>query len=471
MKNHKAFIEKIIYAVSANLLSMMVSFLTTLIVPKFLGNDTTGYGYLQIYIFYIGYVGLFNFGWCDGIFLRDGGKEYSSLDRNLYSTQFWLSSVFELIISIVIILIGYISSENMEIRFIYWMVAANIFVYLPRLMLQYFLQTTNRIKEYALITTIGRTIYGIIIILSIVFLSKNYKWFVIGDLMGKTIALFVAVWLCRDIVFSMPNKIKMGINEAKINISVGMNLMLANIASMLITGIVRWGIQQQWDVATYGKVSLTMSVSNLILTFISAVALVLYPTLKRTDEKKLPFIYGTIRNILMIPMMGMLVFYYPIELVLSIWLPQYAESLRFMAILIPMCIYATKMTMLIQTYMNVFRLEKQIMKVNLSGVLVAIVTTVISVFWMKNLTLAMLSIVINQMFRCVYAEIVLSKKIEIYVLKDIITEIIMTILFIVISWFIGGWIGVGLYLLVFIGYLFIKKNDLIVSLKFLRNIK
>lgn len=53
------------YVVGANLLSLFVSILTTLVVPKFFGDDVGQYGYLQIYMFYLGYIGFFHFGWCD----------------------------------------------------------------------------------------------------------------------------------------------------------------------------------------------------------------------------------------------------------------------------------------------------------------------------------------------------------------------------------------------------------------------
>ena len=49
MSKTRSFINKIFYAISANLLSLIVSVLTTLLVPRFLGNDIEQYGYLQIF--------------------------------------------------------------------------------------------------------------------------------------------------------------------------------------------------------------------------------------------------------------------------------------------------------------------------------------------------------------------------------------------------------------------------------------
>ena len=171
-------------------------------------------------------------------------------------------------------------------------------------------------------------------------------------------------------------------------------------------------------------------------------------------------LYDTVRNMLMLPMLGCLVLYYPVQQLLSAWLPQYADSLRYMAILFPLCIYAAKMTLLIQTYMNVFRFEKEMLKVNLTGLAVAAITTLISVFWLKNLTLAMLSMVINQIFRCNYAELVLARHIGLNIVKDAVCEFALVATFIISSWFIGGWIGVGIYLLAYMVYLFLKRDSI-----------
>lgn len=460
MGESKGFVKKVAYAVGANLLSLLVSILTTLIVPKFLGDDVAQYGYLQVYLFYTGYIGFFHLGWCDGIYLRDGGKKYIDLKKPIYTSQFWLLTCVEMIFAIFIGIAGMLFATNDEYIFITIAIAINVLLFLPRTMLSYYLQTTNRIKEYASITSVGRTIYGISIVIVVFFLSKNYHYFVWGDIIGKFIALIVSVWWCRDIVFSHHASFVATINEALANISIGIKLMFANIASMMITGIVRWGIQTQWDVATYGKISFAFSVSTLLLTFISAVALVLYPTLRRSNESLLKEMYQKIRDTLMIPLLGCLVLYYPIEMILSIWLPQYKLSMSYMAILFPMCIYASKMTMLIQTYMNVFRLENKMLRVNFIGVIVAIFTTIISVFWLKNLTLSMISIVINQMFRCIYAEIVLTKEICIGCMRDVVYEILLTVLFIISSWYIGEWIGVIVYLIGYLIYVFKKRDSL-----------
>lgn len=471
MKGFGAFVRKVLYAVGANLLSLIVSVLSTLIVPAFLGEAVDQYGYLQIYIFYANYLTYLHFGLCDGFFLRDGGKHYGELNKPLYSGQFCLLTLVQTLLALLIALGGVLFAPSAEYRFIFLLIALHNVIYLPRRMLEYVLQMTNRIREYALAATSGRILYGASIVIIALFGTRDFRLFVWAAVLSDVLPLLLLLWSCRDILRTRPAPLRVLLPEVKTNLRVGIKLLVANVSSMLVTGIMQWGIQTKWDVGTYGRVSFTLSVSNLVLAFINAVALVLYPTLRRSDGKLLGGIYHVLRNLLMIPCLGALVLYYPLELILSAWLPQYAESMRYMAILFPMCVYAAKNTLLVQTYLNVYRMERVSLQVNLVGVAVAALTTVLSVFLAESLTLAMMCIVINQMVRCILGELLLARRAGLSVSRDILLEIGMTVLFIGVSWFIGGWLGEGLYLLGFALYLIFKRRDLRQALGSMRKLR
>lgn len=453
--------NRIFCAAGANAISLIVSVLTTLLIPKFLGANIEQYGYYQIYLFYTGYIGFFHLGWSDGIYLRFGGQHYEDLDKPIFSSQFWLLTLFEGFISTGIIISGIYMGKNSDELFVFVVVAVNVFLLLPRVQLSYYLQATNRIKEYALITASARFLFGVSVVAIFVFQKiPDYRWFVYSSIIGEIVALLLSMWFCRDIVKTKPIQIKAGLGEAWTNISVGITLMLANIASLLVVGIARWGIQMVWDVETYGKISFTLTVSNLFLTFIGAISLVLFPTLRRISPDKLQSVYCSLRGGLMIPILASLILYYPILSILSKWLPQYAGSMRYMAIMFPLCIFSCRMNMLVQTYMRVLRMEKVIMLVNITGVILASVSTFVFTFLMKSMTLTMVSIMLNEMIRCVLAEICLTKRIGLSVQKDLLFELAMTTLFVVSSWCIGGWMGTAAYTIGYALYLFLKIPDI-----------
>ncbi len=140
--------------------------------------------------------------------------------------------------------------------------------------------------------------------------------------------------------------------------------MISNIASMLIIGTIRFFVQQKWTIETFGKLSFTLSLSNMFLTFINAIGIVMFPLLRRTNQQRLPELFRILRDLFVPITYGLLIFYIPAKLILSMWLPEYTESLNFMGILFPIVIYEGRMSLLINTYLKTLRKEKTILMVN-----------------------------------------------------------------------------------------------------------
>lgn len=437
---------------------MMISTILIFIVPKLIGVED--YGYWQLYLFYSSYVGFLHFGWNDGIYLRYGGKEYKELNKELFFSQFWMLIIFQVLIGAVIMGVSIAFSSDTNRLYIFEMTALCMFIVNVRLMLIFILQGTNRIKEYAQITMMERVIYCCLILLFLFIGIRQYKLLISADIIGKLVTLVYAMYCCKDIVFNKVSAFYLNIKETIMNVSVGIKLMFANIASMLIIGVVRFGIERSWDVSTFGKVSLVMSVSNLMMIFIDAVGIVMFPVLRRTNEDKLPTLYTTMRTFLMVPLLGLLVAYYPLKSILPIWLPKYTESLMYMALLFPMCIYEGKMALLINTYLKTLRKEKLMFVFNLLSVVLSIILTILFTIVFKNLSLAILSIVVLLAFRSALAEVFLSRILNVSVYKDIFLEMAMTLIFILAGWFVTSWIGVGLYLVAYGLYLLIQRRDI-----------
>ena len=451
-------LENITYTFTANILTMLISIILTLILPKFLG--VTDYSYYQLYIFFISYVGFFHFGWIDGIYLKIGGMEYNDLEKSNYVTQFWMLNVLEIIIAAIISIFALFIIKNIDKSFVLISTSVCGVITILRTYLLFILQSTNRIKEYAKYTRVDRFIYFALVIVFLFLVFKNYKIILYIDIFSKLVALVLCANKMKDIVFGKLNISKNTLLEIFENISIGIKLMLANIASTLIIGVVRFGIQKNWDIETFGKISLTLNISNLLMTFINAVAVIMFPLLRREEESNLPKIYVILRNTLMIFLYMMLIFYYPIKLILSTWLPQYADSLRYMALLFPICIYESKMSMLINTYLKSFRKEKSMLIINTISLILSLILTILSVFILNNLTWAILSIVFLLGFRCVIGELVLTKIMNILIYKDIILETVLTAIFIISSWFINNMFCSIIYTCFYLIYVFIKRKDI-----------
>ncbi|MCE4049557.1 hypothetical protein [Bacillus sp. Au-Bac7] len=466
--NKKAlnFVKNFSYTLTSNFLSLFISTLVILIVPKLLGVEE--YGYWQLYMFYISYVGFLHFGWNDGIYLRYGGKDYIDLNKKLFFSQFWMLVLFQSALLVILIIASNLFIQDIDKLFIIKMTAIGMLIVNIRGMLLYLMQATNRIKEYAQITMLEKIIYCLLIILFLVVGFRNYKILILADTAGKLFALLYSTYCCRDIVFRKISDLYISIREAFQNISVGIQLMFANIASLLIIGVVRFGIERTWDVATFGKVSLIISISNLVMIFVNAIGIVIFPLLRRTNEENLLKIYHTMRSLLMVPLLGLIIVYYPLKLIISLWLPQYADSLIYLVLIFPMCIYEGKMALLINTYLKTLRKEKLILVINIITVIFSLIFTILFTLLFKNLTLAVTSIVILVAIRCILAEKILSKILNLNVNKDILFEMLLSILFILLGWYVASIYGIIIYLITYIIYLIIKRQEIVITISELK---
>lgn len=454
----KKIIANFSYVILSNLLTVLVSSLVVLILPKIMGVEE--YGYWQLYIFYLSYAGFVHLGWIDGIYLRYGGLEYQKLDREKFFSQFIQLSLY-LSLCCLLFLAGvnfFIGDANSQ--FVFRLLAYTVLVTNIRFLFIYILQMTNRLKESSYVISSDRLIYLVLLLFFVFIGFRDFKIMVYADLVGRLISLAYAIYLCRDLIWMPLSRFRLDYRESLTNIAVGINLMLSNVASMLIIGTVRMGIQRVWDIATFGRVSLTLSISNLIMTFINAIGLVVFPILKRTKEDKLPGLYDSIRNFLMVVMFGILFLYYPLRLVLDSWLPAYRDSLVFMALIFPMSVYEGKMALLINTYLKALRMERQIFKINVFVMICSFVTTLLLAVLLRNLTLTVLSIVLLLALRSIIAELVLAKKLNLDVEKDILLELGMTAVFIVSSWFFPVYLAGIIYGAVYLLYVSFKFSSL-----------
>ena len=222
--NRKAidFIKNFSYTLFSNLVSLLISALVVLVVPKLIGVEE--YGYWQLYLFYTSYVGFLHFGWNDGVYLRYGGKDYDKIDKKLLFSQYHMLVISQLLIGMSIALLAVFFVRDPERMFIFQMTALCLVIVNSRYMLLFLLQATNRIKGYAQITILDRVTYLGLVLVLLAFGVREYKLMIVADLAGKFISLLFAMYSCRDIVFRRLSDFYFSFRETFLNISVELSL-------------------------------------------------------------------------------------------------------------------------------------------------------------------------------------------------------------------------------------------------------
>ena len=114
--NYRNIAKNFSIAVISQGVSLAMSILTSLLVPKILGVEQ--YGYWQLFIFYIGYCGLFQLGLDDGVYLINGGNTRETLDKKSINSQFWYGLVYQVAISVAVAAIALFGDFGPERQFV-----------------------------------------------------------------------------------------------------------------------------------------------------------------------------------------------------------------------------------------------------------------------------------------------------------------------------------------------------------------
>lgn len=437
----KEFLKNVSYSFTANIISMIVGILSVLIFPKIIGVEE--YGYYQLYIFYTGYVTLTALGWEDGIYLKFGGKHFDDLPFSKLNTHFWMLMAGEIALYTVL-LIGSMQLDDLDKRSIFSVLCICAIVIHARYFLYLILQATNQIKTYAncVITERLFSVLGGLIALLLGY--RGYLLLIVLDAAGRFLSLLLIIPSCRKIIFRIPRFSRVELVEMRQYMISGSMVLIATLAGSLVVGIGRYAIEEHWDIATFSKVSLTISISNMATRCINAVGLVMFPTLRRISKERLPQIYRLMNCGLMILIFGMLFFYQPMAFLLEIWLPKYADSVKYAAILLPVCAYECKNIMLVSTYLKTIFADKVLLLINLIAILTSFSFTILTVYVLNSIELAVLSMLMSLMLRCILGEMYLGKKLNIQVWKNVLGEGLIVVLFVLCNWYLGS-AGIVLY--------------------------
>jgi O-antigen/teichoic acid export membrane protein len=452
----KSIFKKILFAISANLTSLLLSAILSLIVPKLLG--VAEYGYWQLYLLYVMYTGFLSFGWPEGIYLRYGGKEYEEVDKELMHSQYLLMISLEVLIALFVSVYAFLCVNDSNRVLILVATGLNCILLYPRLMLKYLLQGTARIKEYATNVVLERVLFASFS-LSLLFMGfRKFQYILASDILAQTFAMVHLAWICRDIMRSKGVSNAVSFREAWNNVSVGIKLVLANISGVLVIGIVQFFIERTWDIATFGKVSLSLSLSNLVLVFISAFSVVFFPIIKRSKPENLQILFDTLGKMLSFSLILFLVLFYPIKILLSLWLPDYSDSLGYFSLLFPICLFEARNSLLINTYLKALRKEKAMLWLNGASVILSLLLSLVTVSWLGSLDFALVSIVFLLSFRCFLSDLYLQKQMHMTYTREVLHDVLVALVFILGNRFVGGIFGWTLYCLFVLGFCLVRRK-------------
>ena len=171
-------------------------------------------------------------------------------------------------------------------------------------------------------------------------------------------------------------------------------------------------------------------------------------------------VYVAIREVLIFSMLVGLILYYPVSWLLPMWLPKYKDALVYMALLFPMCVYSSKFSMLVATFMKAYRFERDLLKVNIVSLVSSVIITAINVFILRNLTMTMISIVVVLWIQSSIGELVLGRRIHLKLFHKLLPETIIVMAFMVLNSFLPSLFAMSIYIVVLLLFLITNYQNI-----------
>lgn len=453
--------RNILYAFGAQVVSLVLSIIMTLIVPKILG--VKAFSYWQLFIFYTSYGGFLHLGLYDGIYLRFGGVSYKELNYVMLGWQFAISMIWQIIICFIISLFTYIYITGDRV-FIVVSSCLCILISNSIFFFGYILQAVNNIKYYSISIMIEKMLLIILIIISLFLKKQNYELLIVLYITCRCIALLYNSFHCKEITKAIKINRYPPIEELKKNIGCGLILAFSNVSSMLILGIGRFFIDVNFGIIEFGKVSFSIIMINFFIVFMSQISIVIFPVLRRVDSNNLKLYFVKFNRILTAFLPIIFLLYTPIYFFVNHWIPDYKDSLFYFIFLFPLCCYEGKMQMLNNTFMKVLREEKKLLLFNIISCIISIVLTLVSIYIFHSITIVVLSMLIALCIRSSITELFLSYKYAVIIRNDVLLLWGLTVIFIILHVYLSIFLAAFTFLCLYCIYL-LKYKDCVVALK------
>lgn len=449
------FIRSIAAAFGAQGVTAAVSALTVFFLASRL--DAAEYGQWQLYSLAASYSGLFQLGLCDGIYLRLGGKERDGLDADTLGAQFRRMIGVELIFSA--ILIAIVTAFFDGARALALCAAA---LYMPLFnaaaFLGYILQATGRTALYSLSSIIDRVSFATLAIGATLLGGASYLNFIAAAIFAKIISLIFCVAVTREVVFA-DGRSEGVWRKCGEDISAGSRLMLANLSGHAICGAAKVAIIWGYGDAEFGRVSFVMTLSMLLEQFAAQISMVLFPSLRRESGERREEMLGRLNCAAGLFLPSVLLTYQPLKLVVECYLPQYAEGLLYLPILLSLCVFEGRACLAGGTYHKVMRLEGRLLRVNMSCAALGFVGCIVTAYFGGGTYAILLCALVVTAIRSLLLD-PNSLSAPIQSVGDCLSTAALCAVFIVSSSLLSGLGSTVIFAAFYLWYLYLHRDDI-----------
>lgn len=329
----------------ANLLNLLVSLVNGFVLPRYLSIES--YAMIKTYTLYMSFAGFFHLGYLDGMYLKYGGRQMSSVSSKEYGTDFWNVCIMQLAVSSILLVAGLVMWN-----FLLCAIAAGLFLKNINSCFQMFFQATGEFKLYSRALNYG-TIFSFLLSIFLIFVLKaDDARLYIGTQVFSL--LIVSLYLCilLNIRLGYLKWRKLSLLMFKENISSGIVLMIGNFSNILFLSIDRWLVKLLMSTYHFALYSFAFGINGLIDVFISPLSVTLYNAFCRDSSPER--IMG-IKRAVAVWSFCIIALAFPAKWVVEHYVVKYMESLPLVFIFFASHVFNA---IILSVYVNYFKARK-----------------------------------------------------------------------------------------------------------------
>ena len=447
--------------------SMLLSVLQTLIVPKLLGVEQ--YGYWQLYIFYVGYVGFFHLGLSSGVYLTTGGQTREEMDKAGIKSQMIFGATYQTLMAVVIVLLASLLRSGAERVFVVVMTAVYLVLQNLATYMMNVLQCMNETKKSSLSTIIERLAFLAPLLALLILRVDTFYPYVLAYTTSTVVQLAYCAWNLKDFWEAEWLGFKEAARLGWTSIKIGFPMMLANVMSMLILGVGRFFIDARWGIETFGRLSLALSLVSFFLAFVSQASMVLFPSLRQASSAEMRSFYHAARDAMGLLFPAVYALYFPMVWLLSRWLPDYSSTFVYLVFLLPICVFDSKFNITGVTYFNVLRRERVMLAVNVIAALASLFLTLVAVYLVGSVFAVIVAMAVVIIARGLWTERYMNRFLGAPANPVGIAELVLTVGFIALACFLPAMPAFIFYAAGYTVFLAVFRRDFLGTIRRLRS--
>lgn len=416
-------ISNLKYTMFSQLFVISTGIFRVLFIPVILCvND---YGYWQIYMLYAGFIGIFTYGFNDGIYLRYGQYSLKELPFELIKSSlvFYILSAF--ITAIIMFVVSSIIIEEQKRFFVSIFLIVNFLTVIISSYFLFILQVTNNMKLYSNLLLIDKLLF-VVLLLCVFIFEKELDFYVviILDLISKIVTSIYLINRFSGFCFGKVNSFRLGWIEFIENINVGYKLLLGNLLAIFFISLSRLFVEFNFSIEMFSIFAFGLSLTGILILVANGVSVVIYPMLRRLDSATFKDIYLKMFEIITPFLLFFVAIFFIVEIIINKYVANYKDVLSFLPFLLLSTYYQVRVQILNNSFFKATRNESYLIYFNLASILIFLLLTYVFYGYDGGLGSVAFSYLLTSMIKAITADFCMF-----YISKWHIIELIKIILF------------------------------------------